>query len=153
MLEKITCLNQDKKLALCLFLLRLGVGLVFLVWTFDKILVPEHATKVFAGFYGMAISDNIAIGIGVLQLFFVAAFLAGYKKGITYLAALVFHGASTFSAFSKYLAPLDNLLFFAAWPMLAACFTLYMMRDSDVLFCIKEKEKPALDEQTQAAQE
>ena len=26
-----------------------------------------------------------------------------------------------------------NLLFFAAWPMLAACFTLYYLRDQDTL--------------------
>jgi hypothetical protein len=27
----------------------------------------------------------------------------------------------------------DNLLFFAAWPMLAACFALYLLRDLDTL--------------------
>jgi putative oxidoreductase len=26
-----------------------------------------------------------------------------------------------------------NLLFFAAWPMLAACFALYYLRESDTL--------------------
>ena len=32
-----------------------------------------------------------------------------------------------------YLEPFDHLLFFAAWPMLAACFALYLLRDDDTL--------------------
>jgi hypothetical protein len=40
---------------------------------------------------------------------------------------------STFSSYKQYLAPFEgpNLLFFAAWPMLAACFTLFLLRDQD----------------------
>jgi putative oxidoreductase len=31
----------------------------------------------------------------------------------------------------------DNLLFFAAWPMLAACIALYLLRDQDTLLTVK----------------
>jgi len=46
---------------------------------------------------------------------------------------LVLHAVSTLSSFKQYLAPFDgpNLLFFAAWPMLAACFALFILRDLD----------------------
>lgn len=138
--------DHNKKIALCLLLIRLTVGLVFLVWTFDKILAPEHAMKVFAGFYGIGISEHVAMGIGVLQLLFVIALITGFKKSITYLLALIFHAGSTLSAFAKYLMPLDNLLFFTAWPMLAALFTLYMLRDDDVLLCFQSKKKAQLTE-------
>jgi putative oxidoreductase len=42
---------------------------------------------------------------------------------------------STLASFGKYVAPFEphNLLFFAAWPMLAACIALYLLRDSDTL--------------------
>jgi hypothetical protein len=43
----------------------------------------------------------------------------------------VLHGISTLSSYRQYLDPFDNLLFFAAWPMLAACFALYSLRDLD----------------------
>jgi hypothetical protein len=44
---------------------------------------------------------------------------------------LLLHAVSTFSSYRQYLDPFNNLLFFAAWPMLAACFTLYTLRDLD----------------------
>ena len=60
-------------------------------------------------------------------------FVAGLLKTWTYGAILIFHGVSTLSAFAKYLQPFDNLLFFAAWPMLAACAALFLLRDYDTL--------------------
>lgn len=41
---------------------------------------------------------------------------------------LLLHGISTLSSYRQYLDPFNNLLFFAAWPMLAACFALYLLR-------------------------
>ena len=32
-----------------------------------------------------------------------------------------------------------NIMFFAAWPMLAACFALYRLRDQDKLCAIDKK--------------
>ena len=36
----------------------------------------------------------------------------------------------------QYLDGFDNLLVFSAWPMLAACFTLYLLREYDVLLSV-----------------
>jgi hypothetical protein len=38
----------------------------------------------------------------------------------------------------QYLNPWEpnNLLFFAAWPMLAACFSLYLLRELDTKFTL-----------------
>jgi putative oxidoreductase len=33
----------------------------------------------------------------------------------------------------------SNILFFAAWPMLGACFTLYYLRDLDTLWSVRDK--------------
>jgi hypothetical protein len=75
--------------------------------------------------------------IGAIQLIIILGFVAGFQKRWTYLLVLFFHAVSTFSSFPKYLAPFDNLLFFAAWPMLAACFTLYYLRDMDTLWTVE----------------
>ncbi|PCM45923.1 hypothetical protein [Marinobacter sp. ANT_B65] len=125
---------MPKQLPLALLLLRLGIFIVFLVWTLDKLLYPEHAAKVAGAFYGLENpGDNIFYIMGLAQLALILAFLAGLFKTWTYGAILIFHGASTLSAFGKYLQPFDNLLFFAAWPMLAACAALFLLREYDTL--------------------
>jgi len=56
-------------------------------------------------------------------------------KRFTYGAVLVLHAISTLSSFKHYLTPFEggNIMFFAAWPMLAACIGLYLLRDLDSL--------------------
>lgn len=119
------------KLATSLLLLRIGIFIVFLFWGLDKLLVPEHAVKVLSGFYGIDLSINAMIALGVAQLVFLGAFLAGMWKKYTYGAILILHAGSTFSSFGKYMDQFNNLLFFASWPMLAACVALFLLRDYD----------------------
>ena len=59
-------------------------------------------------------------------------------RRLTYGAVLVLHAISTLSSYRQYLSPFEgsNLLFFAAWPMLAACVGLYLLRDHDTLFTV-----------------
>ncbi|BCL72033.1 hypothetical protein TUMSATVNIG1_40000 [Vibrio nigripulchritudo] len=125
--------KQQKQIAYGLLALRVTVALVFFIWAMDKILVPEHSTKVFAKFYGLDVSAGFSLIIGLVQLVFVAALALGIQKSTTYLLALILHGFSTFSSFMKYLDPFNNLLFFTAWPMFAACLALYLMRDLDTI--------------------
>ncbi|KIF47691.1 membrane protein [Vibrio owensii 47666-1] len=128
----------QRQLGLGLLTLRLSIALVFIMWALDKVLVPEHAMKVFSGFYGLDISSGFSVALGIAQLVFIGVFVAGLWKNLTYLAILVLHAGSTFSSFAKYLDPFNNLLFFAAWPMLAACFALYLLRDHDIYVLRKQ---------------
>lgn len=123
---------MPKQLPFALLLLRLGIFSVFLFWTLDKLVNPEHAARVFAVFFGLpGLGENIFYLIGAAQLVLVLAFVAGVLKTWTYGAILLLHGVSTLASFGKYLQPFDNLLFFAAWPMLAACVALFLLRDYD----------------------
>lgn len=135
-------LKLKKQLGLGLLALRLSIALVFIMWALDKVFVPEHAMKVFAGFYGLDISSGISVAMGLAQLVFIGIFVAGLWKNITYLAILILHAGSTFSSFAKYLDPFNNLLFFAAWPMLAACFALYLLREHDTYTLSKTQKTP-----------
>ena len=128
----------QRQLGLGLLALRLSIALVFIMWALDKVLVPEHAMKVFSGFYGLDISSGFSVALGIAQLVFIGIFVAGLWKNLTYLAILVLHAGSTFSSFAKYLDPFNNLLFFAAWPMLAACFALYLLRDHEIYVLRKQ---------------
>ncbi|MDO9461170.1 MAG: hypothetical protein Q7N95_13810, partial [Alphaproteobacteria bacterium] len=55
----------------------------------------------------------------------------------TYGAVTVLHAVSTLSAWKMYTVTI-NLLFFAAWPMLAACVALYLLRDLDNKFTLAQ---------------
>lgn len=126
--------DHDKKLQLSLLCLRLTVFLVMFMWTIDKFINPGHAAKVFEKFYYIAGVESVVMyAIGAIEIIILLLFLVGYKKKYTYGAVLALHAVSTLSSFKQYLAPFEgaNLLFFAAWPMLAACITLFLLRDQD----------------------
>ncbi|GAB2700437.1 hypothetical protein [Aliiglaciecola aliphaticivorans] len=120
-----------------LLAMRLGVFLVMFVWTLDKFINPGHSIRIFEKFYSIpGMGETMAYILGALQLLLVIAFVAGVKKRITYGLIFLLHGGSTLSAMNQYLDPFNNLLFFAAWPMWAACFALYLLRTEDTKFTL-----------------
>ena len=130
-------LPLQQKIQWSLFSLRLGVFIVLFVWTLDKFINPAHSSKIFQHFYGIeGLGESIVYAFGALQLVLVLAFLVGFKKRITYGLVFFFFVGSTFSSFTKYIDAFNNLLFFAAWPMLAACLALYLLRDEDTKFTL-----------------
>ncbi|MGB3615205.1 MAG: hypothetical protein WBA10_15535 [Elainellaceae cyanobacterium] len=129
----------ESRLPVGLFLLRISVFLVFLMWALDKFVRPEHAAAVYESFYKLGgLGSAIFYVIGAVQLAIIVAFVLGLWKRWTYGIVLFMHAASTFSAFRQYLNPFQdpNLLFFAAWPMLAACFVLFYLKDWDTKFSL-----------------
>ncbi len=120
-----------------LLLLRAGVFIVMFVWTLDKFVNPDHTAKVYEFYFGVGgLGGAVFYAIGALELILVTAFLAGAFKRVTYGIVLLLHAVSTLAAWRLYLDPFSNLLFFAAWPMLAACVTLYLLRDLDTLWVV-----------------
>ena len=125
------------RLELSLLALRLSVFIVMLVWTLDKFVNPEHSAEVYERFYFLGGLGPAAVrAIGAAELALIVAFVLGVAKRWTYGAVLVLHGVSTLASFRQYLDPFNNLLFFAAWPMLAACLTLYLLREYDTRWAL-----------------
>lgn len=127
---------QSRNTELSLLALRVSIAAVMIPWSLDKLIRPEHSARVFEGFYALpGLGEPVFMMLGIAQLLLVLAFLAGMAKTWTYGLVLLLHAASTFSSWRQYLDPYEgaNLLFFAAWPMLAACFALFMMRAQDRL--------------------
>ncbi len=128
---------MNNKLTNCLFYIRISIALVLIMWTIDKFVNPAHGVGVFEKFYFIAgLETQIMTIIGVLEMALIALFLIGRFKNITYLAVLIIHAVSTITPYAVYLDPFAGagLLFFAAWPMLAACYILYVFREDDTKF-------------------
>jgi len=132
-------MTDKKNLPLALLLLRITVFAVMLTWTIDKFVRPEHAGKVFESFYFIpGVGSSIVFILGGLELILLLLFVCGVAKRFSYGLVFVLHAGSTLSSFKQYAAPFTggNILFFAAWPMLAACFALYLLRDDDTLLAL-----------------
>lgn len=131
------------RLSLSLLLLRLSLGLVMMVWAFDKILNPGHGAAVLDGFYGLSgIGEQVIRAIGVVQGIIVLGFLLGVAKTWTYGAVLLMHAVTTLVSWSAYLEPLKNILFFSAWPMLAGLVTLFLLRGEDRIVTVAGRGDP-----------
>ena len=129
---------MEKKLINTLFWLRLSVALVLIMWTIDKVINVEHAARVYDYYYKIPVDGTLMIMVGIAEFILIALFLIGRFKNITYLLVLIIHGISTLSSYGKYVTPFEgtNLLFFAAWPMLAACWILYVFKHEDTKYNI-----------------
>jgi len=130
---------RDRTLEISLLLLRLSLGAFFMVWAFDKIINPEHAGRVFAGFYMMSVSGDIVLAAGIGQAVVVLAFIAGAFKTISYGALLLMHAVSTLSTWKHLIAPYapdTSILFWAAVPVVFALVALFLLRDRDRLLAV-----------------
>jgi putative oxidoreductase len=128
---------NKNRVEICLFVLRLGIFIVMFIWTMSKFFDPAHAIRYFDRFFLVeGLARSLVYTMGVIETVIILAFLAGLWKRYTYGIILLLHSVSTFMTWKKYTIDI-NLLFFAAWPMLAACITLYLLRDLDVKYTIQ----------------
>ncbi len=134
----------SRRLAISLLLLRLSLGLVMMVWAFDKILNPEHGAGVLDAFYGVSgVGEQVIAVMGIVQGVIVLGFLLGVAKTWTYGAVLLMHSVTTLVSWKAYLEPLENILFFSAWPMLAGLVTLFLLRSEDRIATLGGRADPA----------
>lgn len=127
-------MSLENRLRYSLFGLRFGVFIVMFMWTIDKLINPDHAARIFEKFYLISgLSAPMSYAIGGVQAVIVLAFVAGIQKRCTYGLVFLMHLVSTVSSYERYLDPwtAPNLLFFAAFPMLAAIAALYLLRNED----------------------
>jgi hypothetical protein len=125
---------KQRQISIVLFLIRISIFIVLAMWTIDKFYRPDHAAAVFDHFYGLAgLGTHVVYVLAFLEAVLLVAFILGIMQKFTYGTVLLLHSISTLASFQQYLHPFDsnNLLFFAAWPMLAACYALYTLRDLD----------------------
>ena len=134
-------MTEKNRIEWALFLLRAGIFVVMFTWTLDKFIAPDHAAHVYEKFYFIGnLGPTIMLAIGIMEMVFILAFMGGLWKRYTYGFVMIVHGVSTFASWEFYTVKI-NLLFFAAWPMLAACVALYLLRDMDTKFTMRNCSK------------
>lgn len=134
--------SSPKHLQISLFLIRASVVVMLAPWVADKFINPAHMVGVADSFYGIGgFSSTLVLIIGVVQVVLLACFALGIARTWSYGLTLLMHALSTFSSWKQYLDPYAgaNLLFFAAWPMLAALVALFLLRDHDNLLSVQRR--------------
>ena len=128
---------SNSEIPVALFILRLGLGVFLLLFGIDKLIAPGMTVDVFAHFYGLAISHDMAYGAGVLEILLSLVFLFGLWKTLIYGLALLLHAVSTLATYQELLSPFGaNHMFLAALPVLAAFIVLFLLRRHDRLWSI-----------------
>ena len=136
-------MDGGKTKAVGLFILRLGLGIFLLLWSIDKLAVPEGTVRIFSGFYHLSISTTVAPVVGVFELLLSVLILGGLWKKWTYGLGMILHAISTISTYNQLLSPFGkNHLFIAAIPVLGAFIALFLMRDDDTLWIVGRKATP-----------
>lgn len=133
-----TPVTTDKPLAIALAIGRLSVAAFFLVWSLEKIFLPEKQQGVFEAFYGGAQPVTVILVLGVIQTALVLAFAGGLFKTVTYGALLAMHAVSTVSTIGRLIDPYEGLnhLFWAAVPVLGLLVGLFMLRGRDTFLTV-----------------
>lgn len=125
------------KLRLPLFLTRLSIFYFLLPWQLMRFLKPESASGIAKKYYHVSgLSDSIGLIIGVLWMVLLIAFLAGFKKTISYGLVFALHAGAILLALPYYILGTEsyNQLFLAAIPAAAAMGLLWCLRKEDTLF-------------------
>ena len=130
---------MKKPLPICLLLLRIAIFMVMLIWSIDKFMRPLTEAAMYHRAYHLPVLPTmIMYAIGAFQILLATCFVIGLQKTLT--AGLVLLGMLiyTVASYRLYMPPFhgDNLLFFAAWPMVAVCISLYLLRTQDTLFAV-----------------
>lgn len=131
-------MTDEKKLKVALFALRIGVFIVFMAWTLDKIVNFKHNSGMIKHYYNVEVSEMFLIVLGVAELILLLAFLVGKYKTFTYGVVLFAHSVTTLVSAKRLFPPYEihQLLYFGALPMLAACLALFLLRESDTIMNI-----------------
>lgn len=131
-------MTDEKKLKVSLLALRIGVFIVFMAWTLDKMINFEHNSGMIKHYYNVEVSESFLLVLGLVELILLLAFLIGKYKTFTYGVVLFAHSVTTLVSAKRLFPPYEihQLLYFGAVPMLAACLALFLLRESDTMMNI-----------------
>ena len=128
---------MDRESDTALLVLRLGLGVLLLLFGLDKLVATQAAADIFAQYYDLNLSSASVYGAGVLEIALALAILAGWWRTLSYGLGLLVHAVSTFTTYRELLFPFgDNHMYLAALPVLAGFVALFLLRRRDSLWSL-----------------
>ena len=127
----------NAKLKLSLFVLRVSIFIVMLMWVANQLLNPDQAIEIFEGLSDMP--DSAIYVVGTIELLLISGFLLGAFKTTTYGAVLLIQALSVFSLIDDFFKPFSgsNMMLLAYIPMFAACILLFLLRRKDTFLSLQ----------------
>ena len=123
-----------------LFLLRISLGLLMVVWGLDKIVNTAHGTAVAEHFYFGILSDATSIKVlGFLQVALGGLTVLGFLRKYAYPAVLAITVITALAVWKSIIDPWGwylegtNALFFPSFITAAAAWVLLVFKDEDTL--------------------
>ncbi len=123
-----------------LLLLRASLGLLLVVWGFDKLRDVRHALDVSRNFYGGAVSSPaVLVAFGAFEVLLGAAIVAGVARRLAYPALLAITGFTLLAVWKSIVDPLgvvfadSQLMFFPSLIIFAAAVVVWAFREEDTL--------------------
>ncbi len=125
-------------LRLPLFFTRLSIAVFLLPWQLMRFSKPETISNISQKYYKFSMPEIGSIVTGVLMMVLLLAFVAGFKKRISYGLVLVLHTIGTLTTIPYLIPGLEgfNILFMAAIPTIGAMWLLYVLREQDTLLSV-----------------
>ncbi len=123
-----------RHLALGLLVLRLTLGVFFLQWGIEKLVVPNTTLAIFRNFYGLELGAALPMALGLAQIALALAFMAGLAPTVTYGAVLLLHTMTVLVTIPRLISPwnpVSNHFFIAGVPVWGAFFMLFLLRAED----------------------
>ena len=139
--------DLEKRLAYCLLACRLGVFIVFLVWTYNKLVRPEHGVHMMGKFYFIpGLTETVILAFSVFELVMCVLLLIGLYKRLVrgfflFLSILAVAVPQVIQGYIKAITEQAHptILYFTGFCLLACSISIYVLRDYDTLFSISKK--------------
>src|SRR5712692_4854607 len=95
----------DKRAAAALLILRFFLALFLILWSIEKLILPEAATRIAQNFYGVSLPPAVSYALGVAELLISLGLLFGAWRTISYGLALLIHTVTVIVSWRQLLDP------------------------------------------------
>lgn len=129
-------MTEDRTIQVSLLAIRIGVMVIFVAWTMDKIVNAAHFNATLEMYYHTTLPSAVLLVVGTLELLLLLVFFFSNRyKTITYGFVLAAHLLTTLVSSWRLFPPFEPhmLLHYATLPTLAGCLLLFWLRDRDTL--------------------
>src|SRR5437016_1286346 len=111
----------DRRVPTALLILRLFLGLFLILWSIEKLILPEVAARIGQSFYGVTLPAAAAYVLGVGELFISLGLLFGVWRTLSYGAALLIHTVTVIVSWRQLLDPwglakVGTHIWISTWP-------------------------------------